>query len=288
MHYLLFTATALIWGSGFFMMKTAGHTFGPISVAAGSTMGGAIVLWSFWLIKRTPWHINSRQLLPILVVSCLGYLIPFTTGAFLVVEIGHGFIGTIISLVPVLTILVSIPLLGVYPSRKQLMGVLVGMGCIGLMVFDGLERDAAPLYLALAMSLPLCYSISNTMVQKYFMDLPPVVMAAMFMTVSTVMLAPFALVMETVVVDEQFFIAVGAIVLLSVFARGVAMLMFYRMIQDKGPLFAGMVTYVIPMEALMWSWLDNEQVTWMQITAIAIVLLMVGIVQRDIVRRSNI
>ncbi|MBT6610791.1 MAG: hypothetical protein HOB38_01665 [Deltaproteobacteria bacterium] len=48
-----------------------------------------------------------------------------------------------------------------------------------------------------------------------------------------------------------------------------------------------MVTYVIPLEALMWSWFDNERITLMQISAIIIVLLMVGIVQRDIIQRGK-
>ncbi len=55
--------------------------------------------------------------------------------------------------------------------------------------------------------------------------------------------------------------------------------------KENGPLYAGMVTYVIPFGALIWSWIDKEKITTMQITAITIVLLMVGIVQRDITKR---
>ena len=43
--------------------------------------------------------------------------------------VGHGFVGMMVSLVPVLTIVVSIPILGVFPSRTQLAGVLIGMIC---------------------------------------------------------------------------------------------------------------------------------------------------------------
>jgi len=59
------------------------------------------------------------------------------------------------------------------------------------------------------------------------------------------------------------------------------------MIKENGPLFAGMVTYVIPIEALMWSWLDNERITVIQVSSIIIVLLVVGVVQRDIVHRNK-
>ncbi len=287
MHYIYFVITSLLWGGGFFLMKKAGFAFGPLSVGASSTFGGSLVLWGFWAIRRSKWQIHRRQFFPLAVVAISGYMFPYAAQPFLVNLIGHGFVGMVISLVPVLTIVVSIPILRVFPSRIQLVGVLVGMVCLGLMVADGLDRQATPFFLLMAMAVPLCYAISNTLVQKYFQEIPAIVLAAIFMTSATVLLTPLSLVFEKVTINEQFLTAVGAIILLSVFARGVGMVLFYKLIQDKGPLFAGMVTYVIPVEALMWSWFDNERVTLTQILAIGIVLLVVGIVQRDIVRRGN-
>jgi drug/metabolite transporter (DMT)-like permease len=286
MHYIYFVITSLLWGGGFFLMKKAGFAFGPLSVGASSTFGGSLVLWGFWAIKRSKWQIHRRQVFPLAVVAISGYIFPYVAQPFLVNLIGHGFVGMVISLVPVLTIVVSIPILQVFPSRIQLLGVLVGMICLGLMVADGLDRQATPFFLLMAMAVPLCYAISNTLVQKYFQAIPAIVLAAIFMTSATVLLTPLSLVFEKVTINEEFLTAVGAIILLSVFARGVGMVLFYKMIQDKGPLFAGMVTYVIPVEALMWSWFDNERVTLTQILAIGIVLLVVGTVQRDIVRRG--
>jgi drug/metabolite transporter (DMT)-like permease len=139
-----------------------------------------------------------------------------------------------------------------------------------------------------AVSVPFCYAISNILVQKSLRDISPVITVFIFMAVAATALTPLAFLFETITIDENFTSAIGAIVLLSIFARGIAMLLFYKLIQRKGPLFAGMVTYVIPTEALMWSWFDDEHISLTQITAIVIVLLVVVIVQRDIVRRSQI
>lgn len=286
MHYIMFIITSLVWGSGFFLMKQAGFAFGPFAIGASSTFGGALVLWIFWGIRRKPWHFTRKQILPLVIVSLFGFVYPYSAQPFLINRIGHGFVGMMVSLVPVLTIIVSIPLLGRFPSKKQLSGVLVGMVCISMMIVDGLGRNARPVYLVMAISVPLVYAISNTLIQKHFMDIPPIVLAAIFMSITAILLTPLSLAVEQIVIDNRFMAAMGAIILLSVFARGLGMLLFYKMIQDKGPLFAGMVTYVIPVEALMWSWLDNERVTIIQVSAILMVLLMVGIVQRDIVQRS--
>jgi drug/metabolite transporter (DMT)-like permease len=286
MHYIFFVILALVWGAGFYMMKLAGFAFGPLAIGATSTLGGAIFLWSFWAISRSKWNIKRQHILPLAFVAFFAYIFPYAAQPFLINEIGHGFIGMMASLVPVLTIIVSIPMLGVFPSRIQLFGVLIGIVGIGLMIVDGMTRTAEPLYIVLAVSVPICYSITNTMIRKNFREVPPIVLVAIFMTSATVVLIPLSLIFEKVTINDRFMTAIVAIFLLSVFARGLGMLLFYRLIQAKGPLFAGLVTYVIPVEALMWSWFDGEHISMTQIAAIAIVLSMVGIVQRDINRRN--
>lgn len=269
------------------MMKLAGYAFGPITMGAASTLGGAVFLWGFWALNRTKWNIGKNHITPLLFIAFLGYAFPFVAQPFLVNQIGHGFIGMMVSLVPVLTIVVSIPILRVLPSKVQFVGVLVGIVGISLMIFDGLERDAKPLYLLMAVSVPLFYAISNTWIQKSFQQVPPIIIAALLMTISMIVLIPLAATMEQITINDRFTTAAIAMLLLAVLSRGLGMLLFYQIIRSKGPLFAGLVTYVIPVEALMWSWFDNEKVTLTQVITIAIVLLMVGIVQRDIVRRSD-
>jgi len=269
-------------------MKKAGFAFGPMTIGASTTFGGALVLWIFsWMLKQNTWHIRRQHLVPLLIVSLLGYIFPYAAQPFLIKLIGHGFIGMMVALVPIFTILISIPLLRIFPSRKQFLGILVGMACLSLMIIDGLDRNVSWFYLFMSLSVPLCYAISNTLVQRSLQDLPPIILVALLMTAGAIVLTPLSLMFETITIDNNFVSAVVAIVLLSVFARGLAMLLFYKMIKVNGPLFAGMVTYVIPIEALMWSWLDNERITLMQVSAILIVLLVVGVVQRDIVQRNK-
>lgn len=288
MHYFMFIVTALIWGGVFFLMKKAGFAFGPLTIGAAGTFGGALVMWIFWAVKREPWQMSRKHISPLIGVTVMGYIFPFAAQPFLIKLIGHGFIGMMISLVPILTIVVSIPLLKVFPSRTQLVGVLLGIVCIGLMVLDGLDRNAGLFHLMLAVSVPVSYAVSNTMVQKYFQKVSPILTVALFMTVATAVLTPLAISFETITIDENFWTAVGAVIILSVFGRGIAMLFFYKLIQSKGPLFAGMVTYVTPAEALIWSWFDHERISSIQLLAIVVVLLVVGVVQRDIVRRGRL
>jgi hypothetical protein len=51
------------------------------------------------------------------------------------------------------------------------------------------------------------------------------------------------------------------------------------LVLKRGPLFAGMTTYVVPVIALLWGTLDHEAISGQQAMAIAGVLGMVAIVQ---------
>jgi hypothetical protein len=56
-------------------------------------------------------------------------------------------------------------------------------------------------------------------------------------------------------------------------------LLFIDLVVKEGPLFAGMVTYVVPVLALAWGAIDGETITGQQLAAIGGVLAMVALVQ---------
>ena len=193
MYYFIFFILSAVWGSNFFLMKQAGFAFGPISIGATTTAGGALILWIIYLISKGKWEFKKKHITPLLLVAVFGYALPFSMQPFLISKIGHGFIGMMVSLVPILTILVSIPMLRCYPSRTQLIGVLVGIVSLVLIMIDGLDRNAKPLYLLLALIVPLFYAIANTLVQKNLSDVPSLHLATLLMTISGVVLIPLAM-----------------------------------------------------------------------------------------------
>lgn len=82
--------------------------------------------------------------------------------------------------------------------------------------------------------------------------------------------------------------AIVFLVLLGVVASGVSTMVFVWMVLRKGPLFAGMTTYVVPVLALLWGTLDSESISPMQATAIVGVLVMVALVQTGTKRASEV
>ena len=74
----------------------------------------------------------------------------------------------------------------------------------------------------------------------------------------------------------------------GVLGTGLAMFLFNVLIHGHGPLFAGMVTNLVPVGALLWGWSDGEKVTMTQVKALVGLLLMVTLVQYDAAHRPTL
>ena len=271
-------------------MKKAGLAPGPVSIGAWRVISGAIVLAILWRLRTTRINITRRQVPHIAVVGLVGYSWPYAIQPYLVVRYGSGFIGMMVAFVPLLTILVSVPMLGVYPSRRQLVGVVGGIVCLAVVMADGLHRQVPPSALLLAVTVPLSYAIANTYIRRKLQgvsSLPLTAVALGFagavllpMSLATGLLEPFELAGPAGPLDQRdWIVAIAAILVLGVMCTGIGVFIFNKLVLDHGPLFAGMVTYLVPLGAVFWGGVDHEQITGSQLAALAGVLTMVAIVQ---------
>jgi len=155
-----------------------------------------------------------------------------------------------------------------------------------LIVWDGAERGMAPWLLALAVSTPIMYAFGNTFMKWKLSHLPTAQLSTLFLAIGAAAVAPVVFTslgeswrLAGPVSPRDWPLAIASLVALGVVSTGVAILAVVHLIQTQGPLFAGMVTYVVPMIALVWGQFDGERLTGRQLTAIAGVLAMVALVQ---------
>src|SRR4029079_3683267 len=73
--------------------------------------------------------------------------------------------------------------------------------------------------------------------------------------------------------------AVTYLLLLGIVGSGVSTMAYIWLRVQRGALFAGMTTYVVPVIALLWGTLDHEVISGQQAMAIAGVLAMGALVQ---------
>lgn len=281
MSYVLFLLICIIWGGSFLMMKKAALVFSPISVAAWRVAGGAAVLAILWLIRRHPVGWRRRDVWSLVFIVLAGYTWPYCVQPWLIARHGSAFIGMTVSFTPLFTMLASVPLLGVVPHPRQAIGVFGALCGLGLLMSEGFSRQIPATHLLLAASVPLGYALVNTWVRRGLTHVPPLMMSLTSLLIAGVILQVLSHWTPRPVPPsaDTFWPAVISLVVLGVAGTGLAMFWFNKLIHDRGPLFAGMVTNLVPAGAVIWGWLDGESVSGRQMAALAIILPMVALVQ---------
>jgi drug/metabolite transporter (DMT)-like permease len=214
--------------------------------------------------------------------------VPFVVLPYVVAQgFGHSFMGMMMAIVPLATILISIPMLRLWPSRRQVVGVVGGLVGLGFILQGGSERGMPLGLLALAASVPITYSFGNTYIKWKLNHVPALPLTTLLLGIAGAMLLPvqfFAPLREFFDLapparPDDWPQAIASLAFLSILATGFSVLMFIHLVLKQGPLFAGMITYVVPVLALLWGAYDHETITPMQVVAMVGVLSMVALVQ---------
>jgi drug/metabolite transporter (DMT)-like permease len=286
--HLAFIFCCVVWGSSFILLERVTHVMGPVEICMWRMFCGAAVVGFFWWLNRDAYRFQRRDLL-LATISSLLFTVPSSVIQAYVLSQGHGhsFFGTMVAAIPLLTILVSLPMLGERPTSRELFGVLGGLLCIFLLVEEGVDRGMSLGLLALTLLIPLSCALSNTFIKWRLPHVPAAPLTTMLLLVAGFALVPVQLVPgvtdtlhvaaptgATVTLD-----AVVYLLLLGVIGSGVSTMVFVWIVLKRGPLFAGMTTYVVPVLALLWGTLDHESISLMQMASIAGVLTMVALVQ---------
>lgn len=288
MKYVYFFCLCLFWGSSFILMKRATTSFGPLTISGLRVAGGAISLFLLFKFSKAVWTLKNRKsLITICALAVTGNIIPFCIQPYLISMHSSAYIGMVVSLVPFITIALSIPLLKQWPTAQQLLGVVGGFCCMFLLFSAGLNQNISIAHLLIAGIVPLSYAVTNTLIKKHLSEEPTLQVSIFMLSFSCLMTLPLGLSQESIQQTANFPVALASVLLLGTLCTGVSTFIFYKIIRDEGPLFAGMVTYVIPLVAMIWGWLDAEPISNRQLIAMAGILLSVLLVQTQLNFRRN-
>jgi drug/metabolite transporter (DMT)-like permease len=288
MSYVCFLIICAIWGASFILMNRAGLALSPLAVGGWRVFGGAAVLLVALLYKRIRPQVSLQDLGYLVVVGLVAYAWPYGIQPYLVVRHDHGFVGMSVALVPLFTIMFSVPMLGAMPTLRQAVGVGGGLLCMGVILLDGQRRGIGPLDLAIMLSIPASYAFGNILIKRRLNHLSSLVMTLVTLGIASAALLPAACLPEAWLSQVglggptqpgSWPVAIASLIVLATLGTGLAMLLFNHLVVHEGPLFAGMVTYIVPLGAVAWSWVDSGHVSMLQLVALGGVLAMVALVQ---------
>ena len=130
-------------------------------------------------------------------------------------------------------------------------------------------------YAFLVIMASICYALNVNFIKKYLSDLSP-------LSISTgnflVLVLPALLVLyfsgfSWQIPSDKIQHSILFIMILGVLGTGIANIIFFKLIQISSPVFATSVTYLIPVVAFCWGFLDNEMLTPIQFFGAFIILI---------------
>jgi drug/metabolite transporter (DMT)-like permease len=312
MPYLQFAFVCLVWSVSFLLMKKAAIVFSPAEVAFGRVVGGAAILAVIWLARDRQWSLRRSDWAAMCVVVVAGCAWPYFIQPWVISRQGSAFMALMVSFVPLLTIGFSLALLRTLPTWRQGLGVLGALGCLAMLMLDGVQRSVPLSQLALALTVPLGYAAANTVIRKWLTHVTSVLLTGVSFVLTASVLAPFAWTMPgpdgsvtsvaatsvattsvaatsegMAAASTTWRIAFWSLAVLAVVGTGVATYVFNHLVRRHGPLFAGMTTNVVPLGAVVWGWIDGEPISQSQFVAMLGILAMVSLVQYGGAARSR-
>ena len=285
---LILLALSVIWGSAFGAIKNRGSEYRPVYSCRLAVCSGIACGWDLSGIQRDvipPLH----QLLSfrLVFVGITGTMAPFLLISWAELHVASSLAGLLMASGPLITVLGGHFITGDEKlSWMRFGGVVLGMGGVALLFFDGIRQVGSSLiWVQLAlMGAAMCYASLNLSVRP-LSHLPPAIIAgASFAMVFSAISLPLALIIEQPQFTKISPDVWAALFWLGFISTGLAFSLRYKLIYSAGAGFTSNVGYLIPMVAVLIGWLVlDEPVELLQLVALVIIVISMIIAQRSAV-----
>lgn len=282
-NWLIFLFLCIVWGSSFILIKKSLIAFSPIQVAC-LRITISMLAFSPLLIARRyriPWKVMKY----VALVGITGSGIPAFMFAIAETRLESGITGILNSMTPIFTLIVGILFFALPLLRKQMLGVALGfLGALSLVLFDP-ESMAFNLnvYALFVLVGTICYGFSSNIVKKYCQHLPAIAITGLsfvsigWLAIIWLFMTDFITVMQT---HEQAWFSFGAASLLALVGTVTANVLFFKLIQNTDAVFGSSIAYLIPVTALIWGFVDGENIGLTQIGGMVLIIFGVYIMRR--------
>ena len=283
LNWLLFILLSFIWGSSFILMKAGMVGLSAFQVASIRIISAGIVL--------LPVAITSIRLIPkklmftVFLSGALGSLIPAYLFCVAEQKVESALAGVLNSLTPIFVIIAGAMFFNTRIAINKVIGILIALfGSVLLFLFrPNFSSNSNVIHISYIILATAMYGYNVNMVQKHLKQIPSIRIAAVAMLMNAI--PAFVVLFLSGYFSQDLFsqevlISTGYSAVLGIFGTAVATILFYMLLKRAGSIFASMVTYCIPIVAIFWGIIYNEEVGWKQVLGMAVILAGVYIANR--------
>lgn len=267
---------SLIWGSSFILIKK-----GLVGLDAYQLGSLRIVLTSLFLFSvgfKSIKQIRKKHWVWIAVSGFVSSFFPPFLFAMAQQHIDSSVASILNSLTPLATVIVGVLFFRILSTKRQIVGVFIGLLGSILLILAGADIHAEQNYgfSFLILIATLGYALNVNILKRYLTDISALAVTTgnfLFIFLPALVVLYTTGFFETVFQSQEMQLAVGYIVILSLFGTALAKVLFNRMIQISSPVFASSVTYTMPIVAVLWGVIDGERFGFMQLIAAGVILI---------------
>jgi drug/metabolite transporter (DMT)-like permease len=254
--WALLAALSVVWGGSFLFIAVAVKELPPLTIVASRLAMAALALHAVLRITGVPLPRGREAWTAFLSMGILNNAIPFTLIVWGQGHIASGLASILNATTPLFTVLVAHFMTADERLTKQrFVGIVVGF--LGVAVMIGVTafqswNVSIPAQLAI-LGAALSYAFSNVFGRRFkAMGIAPLASAAGQVTASSVILLPLSL-----IVDHPWALPMPSVnvilslVGLALISTAFAYILFFRLLARAGATNVGLVTFLIPVSAIL-------------------------------------
>lgn len=264
-NWALLVILTLIWGTSFILIKRGLEVFSPGEVGAYRMVAAATLLLPLSLPKLK--NLSKTQIKNLLIAGLLGSFIPAFLFPMAQTQLSSSLTGVLNALTPLFVVLVGALFFNTKITVKNALGLVIAfVGVLILVTYkDGWGWDSLSginSYALFVIAACICYAFNLHVIKTRFTKLKSIEISS----ISLLMILPLALIYlfagtqfsYKLVTNPGAFEALGYVTILGMVGTATGLILFNIMVKSATPFFASLVTYTIPIVAIMWGVLDGE------------------------------
>lgn len=266
----------LTWGSSYILIKKSLVAFSPVQVACLRLSISAIAFFPvlLWHYKNIEWA-KVRYLA---IVGLTGSALPAILFSTAQTEISSSVAGVLSSLGPLFTLIVGVLFFKTALEWSKVTGILVGLtGAVVLIAFGQTAGIKGNLWYGSFVIIGMvCYAISSNVVKASLQDMNSFKISAVaFSIVGTPCLIYLLTtnILDVIQTHEYGWTSLGTVTLLALGGTVMATVLFFKLIQLTNPVFASIVSYLIPIIAILLGAWDGEPITILHVLGMGLILI---------------
>lgn len=277
--WLLLIVLAIIWGSSPILIKKALIKLDPFEIGALRLTLASFVLFPF--LAKNLKEIQSKDYFILFVSGVVGNVLPYFLYPIAQTKIDSATSGVLTSLTPFFALIVGVVFYKLKATKNNIIGLIIGfLGTSLLILFSGKAGGfTVDLFGLFVVAATLLYGINLNLVKYHLNHLRPITITS-FSIVSILPITIYILLYFTPFLShvsdfKNYSLEFGYVFILGVLGTSIATIVFYNLIKIKDTVFASMVTYLMPVVAIIFGVIDGEIINAVQL--FGMILIMAGV-----------